>query len=354
MMLSKPTKAASLLAAAVFLVVAGSTASSQESGADDRATRPSSLASLAPESLLLDVTAANDRAIAVGERGHVLLSESRTDWRQVVTPTQSLLTAVHAVGNNAWAVGHDQVILHSSDGGLSWELQNHDVESDGPLLDVHFLDAQQGFAIGAYGQFLATSNGGADWTVGLISDRTREVADDQAEEEVAKEDENSWLVSTDIGEEEGDPHLNAIVRTEAGMLILAEAGAAYRSTSDGERWTKLSLPYEGSMFGGVALDDGSVLAFGLRGNVFRTADLGQSWQAIESGTESSLYGGQALSGARAILVGAGGTIALAPAGASQLRLLSYPDGGSMTSVLAISDVQFVVVGENGVSIFRPN
>lgn len=354
MMLSKPNAAASLLAAIIFLLLAGPHASAQEGDTDDRATRPSSLAPLASESLLLDLAAANDRAIAVGERGHVLLSESRTDWRQVVTPTQSLLTAISAVGNHAWAVGHDQVILHSSDGGLTWALQNHDVDSDGPLLDVLFLDAQRGFAVGAYGQFLSTQNGGADWTVELISDRTRAIAEVQAQEQASDEDEDSWLVSTDMGEEEGDPHLNAIVRTEAGLLILAEAGAAYRSTDAGARWSKLSLPYEGSMFGAVALDDGAVLAYGLRGNVFRTRDLGESWEVIGSGTESSLYGGYALSGGRAILVGAGGSVALLPPGASQLRLLSYPDGGSMTAVLAISDVQFVVVGENGVSIYQPN
>jgi photosystem II stability/assembly factor-like uncharacterized protein len=108
------------------------------------------------------------------------------------------------------------------------------------------------------------------------------------------------------------------------------------------------------MFGAVALDDGAILAFGLRGNVFRTPDLGDSWEAVDSGTESSLFGGYALSGSRAILVGAGGTVALAPAGANQLRLLSFPEGGTMTSVLAISDVQFVVAGENGVSVYQPN
>lgn len=355
MMLSMPKNAASLLAAAVVLAGLGSKAWAQdEAPTDDRATRPSLIAPLASESLLLDVAAANDRAIAVGERGHILLSESRTDWRQVVSPTQSLLTAVSAVGNHAWAVGHDQIILHSSDGGLSWEMQNHDIESDGPLLDVLFLDQQRGYAIGAYGQFLSTEDGGAHWNLELISDRTRAEIEAETDETAADDDEDSWLVSTDIGDELGDPHLNAIVRSEAGLMILAEAGAAYRSRDEGASWVKLEMPYGGSMFGAVALDDGAILAFGLRGNVFRTPDLGDSWEPVDSGTESSLFGGYALSGSRAILVGAGGTVALAPAGANQLRLLSFPEGGTMTSVLAISDVQFVVVGENGVSVYQPN
>ena len=51
-------------------------------------------APLAARSLILDVADGGDRAIAVGERGHVLVSESRRgDWRQVENvPTRSTLT----------------------------------------------------------------------------------------------------------------------------------------------------------------------------------------------------------------------------------------------------------------------
>ncbi|MCB1589875.1 MAG: hypothetical protein KDI56_13300 [Xanthomonadales bacterium] len=355
MIFRKSTNAAYWLAVGAMLLAVPALAQDVDDG-DDRATRPALLAPLASESLLLDITAANDRAIVVGERGHILVSESRSDWRQVPSPTQSLLTAVDAVGNQVWAVGHDQMILHSADGGLTWEMQHHDIASDGPLLDVLFLDDQRGFAIGAYGQFLSTSDGGSTWQIELISDRSKEPVADESESDGAdeSEEEDSWLVSTDMGEEFGDPHLNAMVRTESGLMILAEAGSAYRSTDDGGSWLKLSLPYEGSMFGAVALDDGAILAFGLRGNVFRTADLGDNWAALDSGTESSLFGGYALKGGRAILVGAGGTVALAPAGAEQLRLLSFPEGGSMTAVLAISDVQFVIAGENGIQSYQPN
>jgi photosystem II stability/assembly factor-like uncharacterized protein len=64
---------------------------------------------------MLDFAEGDQRAIAVGERGHVLVSESRSDWRQVEgVPTRATLTAVAAVGDHAWAVGHDGTILHSA------------------------------------------------------------------------------------------------------------------------------------------------------------------------------------------------------------------------------------------------
>ncbi|MBK7043719.1 MAG: hypothetical protein IPH50_08485 [Rhodanobacteraceae bacterium] len=62
-------------------------------------------------SLILDIVDAGDRAVAVGERGHILVSETRRDgWRQIEhVPTRSTLTAVTAVGPRVFAVGHDSM-----------------------------------------------------------------------------------------------------------------------------------------------------------------------------------------------------------------------------------------------------
>ena len=58
-------------------------------------------------SLLLDITDTASRGVMVGERGHVLVSESRSDWRQIdKVPTRVTLTGVAAAGNKVWAVGH--------------------------------------------------------------------------------------------------------------------------------------------------------------------------------------------------------------------------------------------------------
>jgi photosystem II stability/assembly factor-like uncharacterized protein len=321
----------------------------------DPATSPAQMLSLEQieHSLLLDATNARDRAVVVGDRGHILVSESRSEWRQVASPTRSMLTALAAVGNKLWAVGHDQVVIYSSDGGLTWTLQHHDIEAEGPLLDVIFLDEERGYAIGAYGQFLSTTDSGANWTVELISDRVAAGAPaDQADN--LEIDPDSGLASSDMGMDEGDPHLNAIVRNSLGLLIVGETGSAYRSTDDGLSWVRGNLPYEGSMFGAVALDNDSIIAFGLRGNAFATGDLGRTWRQLETGTEASLLGGAAVSGSRAVLVGAGGTVLLLPAGSDQMRAYTFSDGGVMSGVLPLSETDFLTVGENGVATYQPN
>lgn len=313
------------------------------------------------KSLMLDGTSSRDRAIVVGDRGHILVSESRSEWRQVPVPTRSMLTAIHAVDNAAWAVGHDQVIIYSADGGLTWTQQHHDSNSEGPLLDVMFLDAERGFAIGAYGQFLSTTDSGAHWTVQTISDRVSGTATPVAAEptsddadDASLDMDDSGLASTDMGEDEGDPHLNAITRTARGLLIVGEAGATYRSIDGGASWTRNDLPYEGSMFGAVALPDETVIAFGLRGNAFLTRDLGITWQRMETGTDASLLGGAALPSGGAVIVGTGGSVLRLAAGSDQLTIHAFPDGGVMSGVLPLSDTEFLTIGENGLAPYQPN
>ncbi|HWS26139.1 MAG TPA: YCF48-related protein, partial [Xanthomonadales bacterium] len=321
----------------------------------DPATAPAEILDISriQTSLLIDGTNARDRAVVVGDRGHILVSESRSEWRQVPVPTRTMLTAVTAVDNAVWAVGHDQVVIYSADGGLTWTLQHSSTTADGPLLDVLFLDAQRGIAIGAYGQYLSTTDSGASWTEQLISDRVASAAAAVADEE-AVVDEDSELASTDMGEDEGDPHLNAIVRTSAGLLILGEAGASYRSTDDGATWLRGNLPYEGSMFGAVALDTNDVVAFGLRGNAFGSSDLGLTWRKLETGTEASLLGGAPVAGGRAVIVGASGTVLLLPAGSDQMRGYTFPDGGVMSGVLPLTETEFLTIGENGLAPYQPN
>ncbi len=354
--------------AILFSVAIGSAASAQDAAAPatepaapaasswpDPATAPAEILEISriQTSLMLDGTSARDRAVVVGDRGHILVSESRSEWRQVPVPTRTMLTAVTAIDNAVWAVGHDQVIVYSADGGLTWTLQNSSTTADGPLLDVLFLDGQRGIAIGAYGQFLTTSDSGASWTVELISDRVSDTPAAAADSDVPA-DADSDLASTDMGEDEGDPHLNAIVRTSTGLLILGEAGASYRSTDDGATWTRGNLPYEGSMFGAVALDTDDVVAFGLRGNAFATRDLGLTWRRLETGTEASLLGGAPVAGGRAVIVGTSGTVLLLPAGSDQLRGYSFPDGGVMSGVLPLTDIEFLTIGENGLAPYQPN
>ncbi|MGL5147969.1 MAG: WD40/YVTN/BNR-like repeat-containing protein, partial [Plesiomonas shigelloides] len=104
----------------------------------------------AAQSLLLDITRAGNKLVAVGERGHVLLGDGA--WQQVATPTAAQLTKVFFFNDAlGWAVGHDATILHTQDGGKSWQVQLSAPERERPLMDVLFTSETEGVVIGAYG-----------------------------------------------------------------------------------------------------------------------------------------------------------------------------------------------------------
>ena len=301
------------------------------------------------KALFTDIVATDTGAVAVGERGHILKTSNYTDWVQLPVPTRSLLTNVYIRGANLWAVGHEEVILHSSDGGSTWVRQHVKSDALGPLLDILFVDDNRGIAVGAEGKMLTTTDAGKTWIDGDITTRVID-----APKAAALIDESeSGFVSDDIGVDETPPHLNAIVQSKAGLLIVGETGAVFRSSDEGASWARIDFPYRGPLFGAVVLDDQSILVYGLAGNAYLTADLGTSWTKLETNTEASLFGAVAVNGARAVLVGARGTFLTKAADSNALKAFTFSDGGVLGGVVQRGESDFTVVGENGILAYSP-
>lgn len=324
--------------------------------------------------LLLRFTESNQRAIAVGERGHIAVSESRSDWRQVEgVPTRATLTAVAASGDHAWAVGHDGTILFSADGGLTWGLQRHDPWQPGgsefddefdptqgaPLLDVIALDRDRVIAVGAYSLMLYTGDAGRTWErIDPNAGVDRSAADGEAGYDDADDEDRGWLFSDDdlVLEDEEDPHLNGIARLpDGGLIVVGERGSAFRSSDEGQTWERLRLPYDGSMFGVLALGPGHVLAYGLRGNLQESRDFGETWETPDSGVELSLQGGAVLPDGGVVLVGSNGIVLHRAAGADHFVARSFATDLQETPVLSaalpLSNRQLLVGGEKGLGRF---
>lgn len=339
----------------------------------------------ASSSVLLDALALDDgRLVAVGERGHVLVSDDGGGrWQQAAVPTRSTLTRVAANGGNIVVVGHDGVIVHSADRGDTWQrvreepysIDNQSSPSNGsPLLDVMFLDASRVLAVGAYNLALMSRDAGLNWEpvpIELAVDPSRPNGDIEGSaatpapgdvEDIAGEAdaaEASVLFSEDelLLDDEADPHLNAIVRLGDGvLLIVGERGTVYRSSDDGKSWQRLPLPYGGSMFGALALGDSRVIVFGLRGRAFESDDAGDSWRAIELPVQATLFGASAGVDGSVALVGAEGAILRRALGSDTFAVSVYvTDTGetpSNSAVLSRDDGSLILIGERGVAAWR--
>lgn len=300
------------------------------------ATRRGALAPLAA------VARSGDRLVAVGRRGLVLTSDLNGQvWQQAEVPVSCDLVALHfPTPQRGWAVGHDGVILHSADGGLRWSRQadgrsladamrahyeqrlqagHADAQtwveqarrwqSDGPihpLFSVWFEDERRGWVGGAFGLLFRTRDGGQHW----------EPAFDRL-------DNPKGL------------HLYGLTgtRTAAGaeVLMAGEQGLAAVLSPGADRWTRLKLPYEGSLFGAAAAPTAPSsagatpgtqwLLHGMRGNAFISDDRGGSWRRLPLPTRAGLTAA-ALDGRGGLLLATqvGECLVSADAGASFNRL----------------------------------
>lgn len=227
---------------------------------------PATISPFASKSMMLDVTRAGERVVAVGDRGVILLSDDEgQSWRQpAMVPVNATLNAVSFVDEiTGWAVGHWGVILNTVDGGETWVQQRIDASEDRPLFSVHFSDARNGIAVGLWSLLLRTKDGGQTW------------------EDVA--------LHAPPGDTRADRNLMRIFAdTRGNLFIVGERGTVLRSTDNGHSWDYRETGYHGSFWTGIALPDDTLLIAGLRGSLYRSLDNGDTWGAAQSTTQSSI------------------------------------------------------------------
>ncbi|MGJ8693893.1 MAG: WD40/YVTN/BNR-like repeat-containing protein [Thalassotalea sp.] len=242
-------------------------------------------APLANKSLLLDIEIINEnKIVAVGEYGHILLSNDGDKWRQANVPSQTTLTSVFFLNkHDGWAVGHDATILHSSDGGENWQVKQYLTSLEIPLFDIAFKDRQNGIAIGAYGLFFRTVDGGETWQ-------------QEFHEEFLHPDDISYLNELKLDDEEAYldeisgilPHFNRLEIDGRTLYLVGEVGLIAKSNDFGRTWIKLDEIYHGSFFDLARTQEGNLLVCGLRGNIFKSKSNGTPWHAITTETTALL------------------------------------------------------------------
>jgi photosystem II stability/assembly factor-like uncharacterized protein len=317
------------------------------------------IAPLAIDSLLLDGIVVDGRYVVVGERGHILVStDAGHDWEQASVPTRATLTGVwFSDPELGWAVGHDETILKTTDGGRTWRVVHAAPENLWPLLDVWFRDADHGIAVGAYSKYLVSDDGGETWNATPFAPgKAAPAADDGSSRpdespaaNEADESDEAWYADDELGY---DVHLNEIVPAGTHLYLPAEAGQIFRSDDDGATWLELPSPYEGSFYAALPLENDALLIFGLRGHLYRSEDSGADWVEIETGTDAMLTDGTVTADGTVVIVGLAGTILLSHDGGKTFMLDQQPDRKGYARVIASAD-RLLLLGEGGVHAYVP-
>jgi photosystem II stability/assembly factor-like uncharacterized protein len=128
--------------------------------------------------------------------------------------------SVHfADAHTGWAVGDDETILVTRDGGTHWEPQNSGTDKD--LWGVHFADAHTGWAVGDRGTILGTHDGGTRW-----------------------EPQNSGTDKHLSGMHFADAHTGWVVADDGTILATHDGGTNWQSQKSGTGGDPASGRYE--------------------------------------------------------------------------------------------------------------
>lgn len=283
----------------------------------------------AKTSLILDVAKAGERVVGVGERGHVLFSDDLgNSWKQSTVPTRMQLNSVQFVSNETgFAVGEDQVIIKTDDGGVNWELvfEGSQSEIHGPFLDLLFTDSTSGYAVGVFNKLWRTVDGGLNW--------------------------QNWEVNIDNVDEW---HLIAIAATgeqKDRIYIASEMGILFRSVDGGESFEALQTAHDGSFHGVLArrtaAGDDQLVLFGVGGELWTTNDSGKSWNNVETQTEAGLAGGSWQADGSAVIVGADGVVLLLDSTLEKITKYQTDNGFPLSNVIPLEGGKLLMVGFGG-------
>jgi photosystem II stability/assembly factor-like uncharacterized protein len=314
---------------------------------------PSVTAKRAVGSLLNGVTLAGKRLVAVGQRGHILVSDDQgKNWVQATVPVGSDLVAVYfPSAANGWAVGHDGVVLHSANGGTTWEKQFDgraaarvmvdyyaknapknaqgfqaeiqrylDQGADKPFLDVWFENDTTGYIVGAFNLIFRTSDGG-----------------------------RSWVPLFDRIDNPRRYHLYAIRNVGPDLYITGEQGSVFKLDRQTDRFKAIKTPYTGTFFG-ITGKKGALIAFGMRGTVYRSINGGISWNKVETGAPIGLTGATVTDDGRIVLVNQAGQVLLSSDDGASFTALKIEHPIPASGVTALDRNTLVVVGLHGAQL----
>jgi photosystem II stability/assembly factor-like uncharacterized protein/subtilisin-like proprotein convertase family protein len=272
-----------------------------------------------------NMTLSNPVGAALGVQSSSELYIFELTWqKQASFPTGQTLEDVHMISAvEGWAIGGGGLILHTTDGGLTWERQTSGTYQ--ALNTVYFLDTQKGWASGNID--LYTTDGGQTWNqatralpnVGSVyqmtfadQDRGFAVGNDMQSIMKTTDGGRSWFTQAlpiRVGQVKFFDPLNGLASSFEGVLVTSDGGQTWTQRSNatgGSEWFdtnrgwRIGGPIDYTTDGGLTWTAGAAppgtfphrLFFadaqngwgvGTKENIVRTTDGGLTWQTQRGG-----------------------------------------------------------------------
>jgi len=293
----------------------------------------------------------------IGNNSRIMHSEDDgLSWNdQIEILTTSVLKEVQFVDlNEGWATGYDASILHTVNGGESWQpifpggenrhwgslsfindqngwlagdkvfhtlnggqdWEESEIPVDMFVDKIFFPDSLHGWIIGQT-QVLSTENGGQDWDIHTFPPYNYEdiyfvdsqrgwIIDDRHTIWNTQDGGDTWSryntgLSNDLRSVYFTDRLN-------GWVLASGSGAFYRTQNGGETWEAKTIPEASYMLDVYFIDPDQGWVVGGEGEIWYTEDGGDTWTWQDTHTDLHLFGIYAVDAAHAWAVGFNGAI----------------------------------------------
>jgi len=212
-----------------------------------------------------------------------------------------LFSAIFINEKEGWASGRWGCILHTADGGKTWERQN--TRTDLTLSSVFFVDPKHGWAVGEEGIIIHTKDGGKTWEkqkspvrffhmkVYFANTSQGWIATEQTHIIYTEDGGKTWSIQF----KDQDFILKSISFCDPlhGWAV-GEYGYIYYTRNGGKTWKKQAGEYglsvkTGEIVGGnflfdvIAIDPRTAWAVGIDGYVIKTDNGGKRWIEVKTG-----------------------------------------------------------------------
>ena len=224
---------------------------------------------------------------AVGHDGVVLRSiDGGTSWTKVLDGREANRLVLEQMKRKVEAGGSD------ADRKLLDEAtRNVELGPDKPFLDLWFANANEGFVVGAYNLILHTADGGKSWQPWFDRTDNPKLLNLYSIRSVAGTlfiaGEGGLLLKFETATQRfsgiASPYKGSwfgLLGTSAGVLAFGMRGNAFLSTDQGQSWRAVDTGMVASITAGDVVPDGRVLLADQAGNLALSRDGGRTFRRV--------------------------------------------------------------------------
>jgi photosystem II stability/assembly factor-like uncharacterized protein len=236
---------------------------------------------------------------AVGSAGSILHTEDGGDtWEEQVSGTELTLTGTSFIGaDSGWVCGSTGLCIRTFDGGSTWD--SLVTGTWDYLYGVDFINALNGWLCGNQGTLRNTADGGLNWSPQSSGTSSRLYDIDFVDAD------NGWAVGiSGVVIHTSDGGANWLPQTSGTSMalrevcfvsllqgwIIGDAGTILHTSDGGTTWVPQSSGSLASLQGVCFSDSLRGWVVGYGGEVIYTNDGGATWVPQDSGTGTRLFG----------------------------------------------------------------